>query len=162
MATMTTGTLDQSYRQDFEKVFMDNYTRRSPEYTQVFNVSRNNEDHYIREGHGWKLGAAMELSEGGAIPYESYEQGNEKTVQFTEYGLGAQVSNVLLEDDRHGVVRDAMAELGRSMNYTQDLKGWDVLNSGFNTTARSGVDDKALFASDHPLFGREQAERNQP
>lgn len=154
MATMLTGQFSQLWTKDFSKVFYDSYARRSTEYTDFFAISQSGPEQtqYIREGSGWTLGGAQEIDEGEETPYEAYEQGPEKTVYYSQFRLGVQVSDVMLADDQRGIMNSAMQELGNAMKYTQDLKAFDVLNSGF-TTSRTGLDSKALFATDHPKQG---------
>ena len=69
------------------------------------------------------------------------------------FALGFLVSEEMREDEQYGVVNKLAGALGRSARITSELYGHDVLNNGFTTTKYVGRDEKALFATDHPLLG---------
>lgn len=149
---MTTGGFANLLTPEFEDIFFDGYQRQPEEYPAVANVSTES-THFIKEGDMIGLGAMQEMHENQAIPYERFEQGNDKTVYFTNYGLGVQMSRDMYDDDLTGHMRRPMLELGKSANYTKDLKFWDVINSGEDAGARVGLDGEALFVNDHPVQG---------
>lgn len=144
---INTGAFSQTWSKDFDKVMLQSYTKFPDLYTKVANMSSTT-DAYIREGQMAGLTALQDLTEGQPIPFESPVQGNEKTVYMTKVGLGVQFTEESIDDDKTGIFRDRFAkELGRAAANTQELKFWDLLNSGFVTTTRTGIDSAALFAS---------------
>jgi phage major head subunit gpT-like protein len=149
---MTTGGFANLLTKAFEKIFFDEYMRQPEEYKSVAKMS-NESTHYVREGDMYGLGAMQEMAEAQAIPFETFTQGNEKTVYFTDFGLGVQFSRNMYDDDLTGHMKKAIAELGKSAGYTKDLKFWDILNSGELPAARVGLDGEALFVDDHPVEG---------
>lgn len=149
---MTTGGFANLLTPEFSDIFFDEYLRQPEEYTKVANVS-NASTHFIKEGDMVGLGAMQEMHENQAIPYERYEQGNSKTVYFTNFGLGVQMSRNMYRDDLTGHMKKPMSDLGKSAAYTRELKFWDLLNSGEDATARVGLDGEALFVDDHPVEG---------
>lgn len=146
-----TGQFSQLISRDFKSVFFDEFTRTPEEYKSVFNV-RTMDGAYEREGQMVGFGAMQEIGEGEPVPYESMTQGNEKTIYPRDFALAFAVTENLWDDDKKGHIKKAFQELGKSAAYTRDLICWDVLNSGFVTTKRTGIDGSALFAS-HTLFG---------
>ncbi len=59
----------------------------------------------------------------------------------------------MMEDDRHDIMKKVAREQAKALAYTIELQGWDLLNSGFVTTARTGIDSLALLVASHPLYG---------
>jgi phage major head subunit gpT-like protein len=149
---MTTGGFANLLTPEFEKIFFDEYNRRPEEYRSVANMS-SHDGNFIKEGDMVGLGAMQEMHENQAIPYERFEQGNDKTVRFTNFGLGVQVSRNMYDDDETGHMKKPMGDLGKSAAYTRDLKFWDLLNSGESAAARVGLDGEALFSGTHPVQG---------
>jgi phage major head subunit gpT-like protein len=155
---MNTGTLSQVLSKDLEKWFMDEFSRHPEEWKTIANV-QTMDSAYHREGEGVGLTAMQEMHEGQAVPMEQFEQGNTKTIQPRNWGLGVQFTRNAVEDDQQGVFKQGMQELGKAAAYTRDLEFFDILNSGF-TTARVGLDGKELFADDHPVFGTGETNSN--
>jgi len=149
---MTTGGFANLLTPEFSDIFFDGYQRQPEEYPMVANVT-NETTHFVKEGDMVGLGAMQEMHENQAIPFERFEQGNDKTVYFTDFGLGVQMSRNMYDDDLTGHMKKSIMELGKSANYTKDLKFWDVLNSGEDAAARVGLDGEALFVDDHPVEG---------
>ena len=145
-----TTNLNQLTIKDFDKIFYDNYLRPPTEYTQFLNVNTGNAN-YQRVGQVGGFGALVDISEGEAIPYDMIKQGNEKTIKYTNIALAAQVTENMREDDITGIIAQIPAMMAKSMLYTCELKGIDLLNSGFVTTTRAGLDTKALFSAAHTL-----------
>lgn len=149
---MTTGGFANLLTPEFEKIFFDEYMRQPEEFKRVANMD-SSDQHFIKEGDMIGLGAHQEMHENQAIPFERFEQGNDKTVYFTNFGLGIQVSRNMYEDDQTGHMKKPMGELGKSAAYTRELKFWDLLNSGEDAAARVGLDGEPLFDDAHPVQG---------
>jgi phage major head subunit gpT-like protein len=149
---MTTGGFANLLTPEFDKIVFDEYERQPEEYSRVANISTSDQ-HFIKEGDMIGLGALREMHENEAIPFERFEQNNDKTIYFTNFGLGVQVSRNMYEDDLTGHMRKPMSELGKSAAYTRELKFWDLLNSGEDAAARVGLDGEPLFDNAHPLGG---------
>ena len=145
-----TVNLNQLTIKDFDKIFYDTYLRPPTEYTEFLNVNTGNAN-YKRVGQVGGFGALVDISEGEAVPYDMVKQGNEKTIRYTNIALAAQVTENMREDDITGIIAQIPAMMAKSMLYTCELKGIDVLNSGFVTTTRAGLDTKALYSTTHTL-----------
>lgn len=152
---MVTGGFAHLLTKDFEKIYFDEFMRQPEEYKKTAKITSET-THYVREGDMTGLGALQEMHEGQAIPFETFEQQNEKTVYFTNFGLGVQFSRNLYDDDLTGHMKKGIKELGKATAYTRDLRFWDLLNSGELDAAaggRSGLDGLPLFSTVHPLTG---------
>ena len=153
MALMSAARLTQLWEKDLTKEFFDEYDRWPSIVTDVLHVTENGEDHYIKEGLMASFGSAPQVYDGQAFPFDALYQGPEKIVYFNEYGFAAQATRVMMEDDRHDIMKKVAKEQAKAMAYTIELQGWDLINSGFVTTARVGLDSQALFSASHPMYG---------
>ena len=147
----STGRFSQLIAKDIDKVFHDEYSRFPAQYEQVAKMQTENKFHTWKEGQTTGFQALQETNEGAPVPYDSFQQGNTKEVLFTKFSLGFQVTEEMMDDDLTGIIMKHSAELGKAAAYTKELEFWDMFNTGFTTTNRTGIDGKALFADDHPL-----------
>lgn len=152
MSVMSAARLSQTWEKDLDREFFDEYNRWTPIMSDILKVSSNDKDHYIKEGLMTSFGAAPQVYDGQAFPFDAFYQGPEKTVYFNEYGFAAQATRVMMEDDRKDIMKKIAREQAKSMTHSIELQGADIFNSGF-TTGRVGLDSKALFATDHPAYG---------
>jgi len=151
VSVANTGAFSQLSSRDFKSVFFDEYKRTGEEYKEVANMTTM-DGAYQREGEMVGLGAMQEVGEGQPLPYDMMIQGNEKTIYPTKFKLAMAITEEMWDDDQKGHIKKAFQELGKSAALTKELKFWDIFNSGFVTTRRTGIDGAALFAS-HTLFG---------
>jgi len=153
MALMSAARLTQLWEKDLTREFFDEYERWPSSATGFLNTTTDGESHYIKEGLMASFGSAPQVYDGQAFPFDAFYQGPEKIVYFNEYGFAAQATRVMMEDDRHDIMKKVAKEQAKAMAYTIELQGWDLINSGFVTTARVGLDSLALFSASHPLYG---------
>lgn len=78
------------------------------------------------------------------------------------FALGFLASEEMQQDEKYGTIAQLAGSLGRSARITAELYGHDVLNNGFSATKYVGRDGKALFATDHPLYGTGGTYANRP
>lgn len=147
---LSTVNPNQLTIKDFDKIYYDSYLRTPPEYTSFVNVL-NGKANYYRAGQIGGFGSIPDMDEGDAISATSLKQGNEKTIKYTNIGVQVQVTQNAREDDNSGLIAKIPEMLGKSMLYTCELKSADLLNAGFVTTTRVGLDTKALFSATHTL-----------
>ncbi len=152
MSVMSAARLSQLWEKDLSDEFFDEYNRWPPIITNILNVSSNDKDHYIKEGLLTSFGAAPQVYDGQAFPYDALYQGPEKTVYFNEYGFAAQATRVMMEDDRRDIMKKIAREQAKALDYTIELQGADLFNSGFSTS-RVGLDSAALFSASHVAYG---------
>jgi phage major head subunit gpT-like protein len=152
ISVANTGAFSQSISRDFKSVFFDEYKRHPEEYKAVAKMETM-DGAYQREGEMVGLSTLHEIGEGQPIPFDNFIQGNEKTIFPANFALAFSVTQNMWDDDQKGHIKKAFAELGKAAALTRELKFWDILNSGFVTTKRTGIDAKELIATDHPLYG---------
>ena len=153
MALMSAARLTQLWEKDLTREFFDEFDRWPAIATGVLKTTSNDRDHYIKEGLMTSFGSAPQVYDGQAFPFDAFYQGPEKTVYFNEYGFAAQATRVMMEDDRQDIMMKIAKEQAKALAYTIELQGWDLINSGFVTTARVGLDSQALFSASHPMYG---------
>lgn len=147
---IVSGNSSQTRDRGVEKIFYDEFKRYDPSYTNIFKINNWNEA-TLKEGQYVGLGLMQEVSESQPVPFEVLEEGGTKEIEFPEYKLGVQISRKAKDDDIHGIFSQIAKEMGKSAQDSKSPIAWDVLNTGFVSTYRTGKDSKALFASDHPL-----------
>jgi len=89
--------------------------------------------------------------EGQAIAYDQLIQGPTKRWTHVTYGLGAKVSEELIEDTLYPEIPTEMQaisrELGSSANETLEVLTHDIINNGASTTYHTDGLSGALFAT---------------
>jgi hypothetical protein len=142
------GAFSQALSRDFTKVFFDEYVRQDAEHSSVAKFGES-DGNYLKQGVVSPLGGLQVIPEGSPIIWETWKQGSSKTVYFDPVGLGVQITKVLYDDDRKSITRNIPAQLAASAAYYKEVRFWDLLNSGFVTTTRVGIDGVALFSAAH-------------
>jgi hypothetical protein len=151
---MTTSINQKPWIQDLELERFDAYTRVEKESAiWCKNDSTVRGEKYVRRGIMGGLGTMLSMNEGRPIPQDAYVDGPEKTVYFAKWGLRTSVTDEAKLTDRPGIYKQIGNQLGMAQGFTVELMNHDLLNSGFSSSVRTGADNKALFASDHPLYG---------
>lgn len=146
---MVSGSISNALSRDISKFFFDDYVRQDAEHDKVAHFSTA-DGNYDKRGVGSGLGGLVDTPEGEPLVWNTYKQGSTKTVYFTPIALGVQVTEVAYDDDRQGIVKQIPSQLAKGAAYTKEVKFWDLLNSGFVTTVRTGIDGAALFSAAHP------------
>ena len=152
VSVMNTGAFSQLISRDFKQVFFDAYARMPSDYESIANIS-NMDGAYIREGQAVGLSALQAIGEGEPISYDAFLQGNEKTVTPTDFALGVAITRNMYDDDRTGIMKKAMSELGKAAAYTRELAFWDLLNAASVNTTRTGIDGTGLCMAHTPIDG---------
>lgn len=125
------------------------YQDRPKQFAELFTVdSTSRSIEQFSEITG--MGLFSKINEGGNVKYDYAMQGFDKTFKPWRRGLGFQVSQDLVEDDKIGLAAKFSNELGRSCSETIELEAAEVFNNAFATV--TGADGKVLCAADHPLI----------
>lgn len=151
VSVANTGAFSQLISRDYKKIFFDEYSKQPEEYKVIANVTTM-DGAYQKEGQIVGLGPMQSIGEGQPIPFDNFVQGNDKTIYPEDFGLAFAVTENMWDDDQTGLIKKGFSELGKSAGLTRELRFWDLLNSGFVTTNRVGIDGGALFSS-HNLVG---------
>lgn len=153
-----TGKFTDLRDKSFDKIFFDEYQRTPYKFDTIFDVRTYMEGGSYKEGDMAGLKTMLEITESQSTPFEVPIEGNDKEIEFPEYALGFQISRKMEEDDRFGHLKKLPAELGKAGQYSNEALAADVLNNGSSSSTRTGIDGKALFASDHPYLDSEESD----
>lgn len=102
-------------------------------------------------------GYLVERGEDEAVSYDRIYQGPKAQFIHTEYALALRTSQVALEDDIDGILKQGAMHLGRSARYTPEMLAAVIFNSGETAAAGLGVEKftaprgEALFSATHAM-----------
>lgn len=121
----------------------------------------------VRQGTGWGtqtteqtgVGAVVQIAEGAPVTYDDIAQGNQKTFTFAKFGLGVQITEEMIADQKFDQVGDIYRSMGVSMFNTRQTLFMNNFNNGFSTNGYDGV---PLFSVSHPLIKAGGLENNKP
>ena len=133
------------------------------EYARWINIShteRNFEDD-LRYS---EFGAVPQVAEGALSYMDIAREGTTKRYQPLEYKLGFAQTEVLREDDQHGIVGRMTSALRKSFRYLYEVESYKLLNR--STTASvdrdKGFDTLALLSTAHTNLGNVDTQANKP
>ncbi len=132
-----------------DELTMGRYNKLPSRFTKVFRMltsTRSIEQTTEMAG----LGLLDAIPEGGNVRYDVGIAAFNKTYVHNQFGLGFQISRIMVDDDKYGIIKLA-TDLGKSAYESKELDAVGVFNNGFTAGAYAGPDGKALFATDHPL-----------
>lgn len=148
---MTRGNFGKLLYPGLSKIFFDNYADPGAEYVKLLKM-QSHDEYFMRQGRMMGLGPFRNKMEGDFIQMDAGKWLSDKEIYFPTYALGYGVSYEMVEDDQYNQIDKFSKELGESANVTKELLSWDILNAATLDGAsggRSGLDGKALLASDH-------------
>ena len=128
------------------------YNRYGEEHKEIYETE-NSERSFEEETKLSGFGAAPVKSEGAAIAYDNAQEAFTARYTHETIAQGFSITEEAIEDNLYDSLSSRYTKaLARSMAYTKQVKGANVLNNGFNTSgAYDGGDGVPLFANNHPL-----------
>lgn len=152
MATVNRAKVAKLLQEGLYTHFEVGATKRKPEYTKIFTTHKSKKA-YEEDQEIFYTGAAAVKGEGAPIGFDSIGQGFTHRYTMTTFGLGLSVTKEVLDDNLYlDLAKKAPMALEKSMNYTKELKGADVLNNAFDSSFTGG-DGVSLCNVSHPLMG---------
>jgi hypothetical protein len=152
MAVVNSGILSKQFDRDILKMFMNRYGSRATEYDKLFKIEEAPPGRTFRSAEISGLGNAVEIPEGSGVPFDFPEEGNDKSVDFPQTGLGFQVTEMMLEDLVHAPLKSMSETLADSMMNRVEIDCFRLFNLGATPLASGGEgasDGKPIFATDH-------------
>jgi phage major head subunit gpT-like protein len=132
-----------------KEVFSTSYDEPTLLYPQLFHVVESDKDYeefLSFAGFGYfPTEGEMEL-----VQLQEALLGFKTKITPVRFGLGFEVSNELVDDEKYGWIGSLSGELGQALRSTKEKHAFDLLNNGFSASFPL-ADGKALFATDHPL-----------
>ena len=127
-------------------IYGHKYNEYSKECDQIFEV-RSSKRAYEEDLGVTGFGLAPVKTEGGAITYDTEQQGFLTRYNHVTYALGFIITEEMIDDDQYDVVGQRRTEgLAFSMRQTEETVAANVLNRAFNTSYLGG-DGSTLIAS---------------
>lgn len=129
-------------------VYFDRYEAEPEVRPQVFKEETSGRDKETDSAvSGFSL--LIQTSELGPLDYEDPNQMFKTVYSHLKYTKGFKVSEELVEDDQHNVIRAMPAALGKATKRTQEYYAAAVLNNAFTPTSTSYGDGKPLCSTSH-------------
>lgn len=149
MAVTNTGSFGKALWPGVNKWYGDAYAEWTTEWTDIF------EQHTSRKA--WEedisvsgMGLFMQKTEGGAVSYDSMQQGFLDRYTHAVYALGFIITKEMVEDDLYDVVGKKRATaLAMSLRQTKEVIAANILNRAFNSSYTYG-DGKELLNNARP------------
>lgn len=149
--TVASGNFAELLWPGIKSIWANNYDDYPTLYTKVFE-DKQSDKRFEKEQGVTGLPLAGLKEEGDSISYEDPLQGFQKEYVNVTYGLGANVTREMYEDDQYNYINSIPKMLARSMRQTEETVSFNHLNRAFNTSF-TGADGEALSSSAHPLVG---------
>lgn len=127
----------------------ERYDKWAVEYTQLFDTESSRKA--FEEDMGVSLfGLAAVKNQGGAITYDTAQQGYLTRYNHITYGLGFIITKEMVDDDLYDVIGKKNAQgLAFSMRQTKEVVGANVYNRAV-TAGYLGGDGVVLLSASHP------------
>jgi hypothetical protein len=147
------AAIKKQLQEGLDAVFGLEYKMQPELWRDIFAKSTESKKAYIEQVLMSGLGAAPVKVEGGQYSFDEAQESWVARLVFETVALAVAITEEAQEDDLYADLGAQMAKaLARSMQYTKNVKGANVLNYGY-TAGYTGGDGKTLFATDHPLAG---------
>lgn len=130
-----------------DKMFYQEFRRRTKYYPAIFTEEDAPNGPSYTEATISELGLPREIYEGMAVEFDVPGEGNKVTRTYRKFGLGAQVTEEMVQDELFGKWKQIPLSLAESMIERQEFLAASVLDGGFST--QTGEDGLALFANNH-------------
>lgn len=152
MGIINRNSLSKALYPGLNKVFLEDYNEHPLELVdlfETFNSSRAFEEDLGTSG----LGMAALLGEGGAVTYDTVQQGFLTRYTHLKYGTGIVATSEVIEDMQYAELDSYLKNKAKLLAFpvrqTQETVAANVYNRAFNSTYTGG-DGKELCATDHP------------
>src|SRR3990167_573533 len=93
-----------------------------------------------------------EKPEGNPYTTDVLMPGYQRTVSHTEFGLGLEVTQTALEDDRYDQLKKYAMWLSLAAGYVLETRGANIFNNGFAASGTASTDANATCADGISLF----------
>ena len=151
MAVISRSQLAKELEPGLHALFGLEYSRWEREHEEIFTTETSQrafEEEVLLTGF---KGASVK-AEGSAVGYDSSSELWTARYSHETIALAFAITEEAVEDNLYDTLsKRYTAALARSMAYTKQVKGANVLNNAFNSSFPGG-DGKELIATDHPTL----------
>jgi hypothetical protein len=145
---------------DISKIFFDDYASSPSEFDKVAKISNAPAGNHMTEAELTPLGALLEIPEGTGVNFDMPTEGHEKTIYYTKYGLGFQITQEMMKDDLFRNFEKMPGKLAKSAAYKRETVFWNLFNGAFTTI--TAWDAVAVFATSHATLKSATTIANKP
>lgn len=129
---------------DVNKIFFDEYADYPSQFDKIAKIENAPGGNHYTESELSPLGQLRQIDEGDGVTFDFPVEGHKKTIYYTKFGLGFQITEEMMEDDLTGNFRKMPNKLAKSAALKREVEFWDLFNSGFDGT-HTGWDGQAIF-----------------
>jgi len=160
MSTLTTISVSNVIDPGVRKNFVDEYGLTKVDLGKIFKIS-NQESASDEYKDYTGLSQLSEVGEGEVYSEDIPIQAYGVTLTPVKYGKIMPVTYEMRKWAKTKEIWNASKMLGRAAARTEQVKGSDLLNNGFDTGYTSYSDEKPLFEDDHPRADGGTAQDNE-
>ena len=120
MAITNTKSFPLHLDNDISTIFFDGYAMAPSEFDKIAKVMQAPPGNHVTEAELSNLGGLVELPEGAGISFDMPKEGHEKTLYYTGYGLGFQITRHMVSDDLQQNFRKMPAKLAKSAAFRSE------------------------------------------
>lgn len=132
-----------------DKMFYGQLRRRKRYYEMLFKSMDAPKGGEYTEATLSELGLLRELPEGKGVEFDVPNEGNKITRYYTAYGLGTQITKIMIQDDLHEKWKQVPTALADSAIEKTEFLAAAVLDGGFAGGTSTGQDGNPLFYATH-------------
>jgi hypothetical protein len=130
---------------DIVDMFFDKIAGRYSEYERIAKQKDFPKGREYRAAEITGIGDVEEIGEGGRPVFDVPEEGNEKGVEATKYGLGFMITEEMMDDDFHGKIMKVPPTLADAAVDKVNTLYFDMFSSGDDT--HTSWDSAYIFAT---------------
>lgn len=145
------GAFNHLLRPGLRRDFRDSYDQYPEEYSQILRVGSQDRAE-VEALNVAGLPRMPSRGEQEPVTYIDGVQGSKVIYIDTEYALGMQVSQRLIEDDLYNRANQNAKWLGRSTRLTQEYQAAALLDDAFTGAVFTGMNGEAMITTSHLLI----------
>lgn len=150
-APITSSSFARALYPGIRKWYVQGRNDHPVEYTMLFDTEKSRRAYEELMSSSW-FGTASVIPEGGAISFDTAQQGFITRATHITYGLGFMITRNMVDDDQYDIVAKKRAtSLARSMRHTKELVGANIYNRAVNASYTGG-DGVSLLSASHPYI----------
>lgn len=161
MAIANTGVFGNHLDGDMNRIFFDDYTTYRRDFPAVAKVEQAPPGNHYKESELSGFGHITQKDEGDSIVFDIPVEGHSKTVYYTSYAKGFQITQEMAQDDLFGHMNGLPSKLAKSAAIKPDVVFFNLFNNGF--ASETAWDGQYVFDTDHDqLYTGASNKANEP
>lgn len=156
----TTGAFPNTLNRDINDMFFDTYPEVERDYVKIAKEQTAPAGDHFTISAMSGLGHLQVIGQGDAVTFDLPAEGNKRTMYYSKYGLGFQLTEELLKDDLTGNWKKMPQKLAKSAAIKPDVIFWNLFNNSF--TSELSWDGQYIFDTDHKTLKSGQTIANRP